>query len=414
MKKTIIHCLLLFLFVGTTIPGLNAQNRYEETIPYESVDGHIVIKAKVKGKEYKFLLISGSSSSAAIVKNTAVEMGVNLSDGNSGTLEGLGIGEILFIPSKAVKIIENEDLVKAGIVGLIDIGTFAGNVITIDSKEQSIIITTPYKPEYVQLKNRMDIKPTNKVSLIIDNKPVSVSLDLNGDYMLLLNTKDYNSIKTGLKNEKSGVSFNIPTAYGKEAVSGTQATLPLLMFAKKELADQIIYTSADVEVSSVGAKILDYGLLSIDYSKRKLYFEPYETLKRPVKTNVKSANLKKEGEIIYLTRPAFFHNVFNFRENKEWKYQGDKPAIIDYWAEWCGPCKKLNPILEELASEYKDKVLFYKVNIEDEKEIAAYFKITSIPLLMYIPMEGEPIVVPGLRSKAQIKQMIEESLLKNK
>lgn len=416
MKKNIIRFLFLSLFVGIMLSDIHAQvqNRYEEIIPYENVDGKIVIQGKIKGKEYKFLFTSERTPSTAILKSMAVGMGIELTDEVSGVIEGLGIGETVFHPKMKAKIISNESLARMEVAGVIGIEVFAGNVVTIDSKEKTITITTPYKPDYIQLKNRMDIKPANKVNVLIDKLLIPVDIDLTADYMLVLNSKDYNSVASSLKNKKSGASFKVSKDYQAVNINGEEAVLSQFTFGKKILTDQVVYTSPEIKESSIGTGILDYGLLSIDYSKAKAYFEPFETLERVSKPNISSVEEKKEGEIIHLNRPAFLKDVFNFRENKQWKYEGTKSAVIDYWAEWCGPCKKLNPILKELASEYQDRVIFYKVNIDDEKEIANHFKITSIPLLMYLPVDGEPIVVLGIRSKEQIKQIIEEQLLKNK
>ena len=94
----------------------------------------------------------------------------------------------------------------------------------------------------------------------------------------------------------------------------------------------------------------------------------------------------------------------------EWKYLGDKPAIIDFYADWCGPCKMVAPILEELASKYEGKLHIYKVNTEEEPELAAMFSITSIPALFFIPKEGEPRFALGALPKAQIEKAISEVL----
>ena len=91
-----------------------------------------------------------------------------------------------------------------------------------------------------------------------------------------------------------------------------------------------------------------------------------------------------------------------------------KPMVLDFWAEWCGPCRMVAPIMKELAKEYKDKITIYKVNVDKEKELAALFQATSIPLFVFIPMEGEPQLFKGAADKATYKKAIDEFLLKNK
>ena len=88
----------------------------------------------------------------------------------------------------------------------------------------------------------------------------------------------------------------------------------------------------------------------------------------------------------HLTKDTFKEKVFNFEANKEWKYEGSKPAIIDFYADWCGPCRMVAPVLEELKAEYDDKLEIYKVNTEEERELSAMFGIQSIPSLLFIPL----------------------------
>lgn len=97
---------------------------------------------------------------------------------------------------------------------------------------------------------------------------------------------------------------------------------------------------------------------------------------------------------------------------KEWKYEGDKPAIVDFYADWCGPCKMVAPILDELAKEYDGQIVIYKVDTEKEQELAGAFGIRSIPSILFIPMEGKPEMAQGAMPKASFKKAIDEFLLK--
>ena len=98
----------------------------------------------------------------------------------------------------------------------------------------------------------------------------------------------------------------------------------------------------------------------------------------------------------------------------EWKYLGDKPALVDFYADWCGPCKVVAPILEELANEYDGEIYIYKIDTEQEQELASFFGIRSIPSLLFIPINGQPQMVAGAMPKANLKDAIETVLLKNK
>ncbi|MDD6211256.1 MAG: thioredoxin [Bacteroidales bacterium] len=124
--------------------------------------------------------------------------------------------------------------------------------------------------------------------------------------------------------------------------------------------------------------------------------------------------LKSENKMktIELTKADFLSKVADFEGNpSEWKYLGDKPAIVDFYASWCGPCKSIAPILEELAAEYAGEIYIYKVNTEREQELAAAFGIRSIPSLLFIPMEGQPQMAQGAMPKASFKEAIDKVLL---
>lgn len=112
----------------------------------------------------------------------------------------------------------------------------------------------------------------------------------------------------------------------------------------------------------------------------------------------------------FLTKETFLEKVFNYENNKEWKYEGDKPALIDFYADWCGPCKMVAPILEELAEEYGDKLNIYKIDTEAEQELAGIFGIKSIPSLLFVPSEGQPQMAMGALPKDTFEKAIKDVL----
>jgi len=114
---------------------------------------------------------------------------------------------------------------------------------------------------------------------------------------------------------------------------------------------------------------------------------------------------------VQLTTQDFKEKVFNYETEKDWKYLGTLPAIIDFYADWCGPCKMVAPILEELAKEYEGRLIIYKVNTDQEEELSAVFGIQSIPTLLFIKSDGEPMMQPGALPKHVFKKVIEEKLL---
>lgn len=115
----------------------------------------------------------------------------------------------------------------------------------------------------------------------------------------------------------------------------------------------------------------------------------------------------------HLTKNTFLEKVFDYEKNSEWKYHGELPCLIDFYADWCGPCKMVAPILEELSVEYKDKIKVYKIDTEVEQELAAVFGIQSIPSLLFIPMNDKPQMAKGALPKQHLVKAIDEVLLKN-
>ena len=115
---------------------------------------------------------------------------------------------------------------------------------------------------------------------------------------------------------------------------------------------------------------------------------------------------------IQLTTQDFKDRIFNYEEDQEWRYKGTLPAIIDFYADWCGPCKMVAPVLQELSEQYQDELVIYKVNTEKERELSSVFGIQSIPTFLFIPVDGNPIMQPGAFPKKVFQQLIEERLLK--
>jgi thioredoxin len=118
-------------------------------------------------------------------------------------------------------------------------------------------------------------------------------------------------------------------------------------------------------------------------------------------------------QTVHLTTKDFKEKVFNYEKGKEWKYEGTLPAIIDFYADWCQPCKMVAPVLEDLAREYAGQIMIYKVNTEEEQELASVFGIQSIPTLLFIPKEGQPQAAMGALPKHSFEKAIKDILLKN-
>jgi thioredoxin len=118
----------------------------------------------------------------------------------------------------------------------------------------------------------------------------------------------------------------------------------------------------------------------------------------------------ESSQVIALDEASFSEKVFDFKNSTEWDYKGDRPAIIDFYATWCGPCKRLAPILVELQSEYGEKIQIYKVDAEKNRELAAAFGVTAYPTVLFIPMDADPAGAKGLLPKEELERIIETFL----
>lgn len=124
-----------------------------------------------------------------------------------------------------------------------------------------------------------------------------------------------------------------------------------------------------------------------------------------------AATEKPTTRVVHITKADFLKKVYDFEKNPdEWKYLGSQPAIVDFYADWCGPCRQLSPVLDELAKEYSGKLTIYKVNVDNERELATFFGIRSIPTLLFIPMKGKPQRSLGALSKTELKGIIKDVL----
>lgn len=147
-----------------------------------------------------------------------------------------------------------------------------------------------------------------------------------------------------------------------------------------------------------------------------LYAEKRQDIQSEINNKLENnKTTKKQMGTVNLTKADFLEKVVDYENNPtEWKYLGDKPCIIDFYADWCGPCKMVAPILEELAVEYGDDIYIYKVDTESEQELAAAFGIRSIPSILFVPMDEAPQMAAGALPKHALKDAIHNVLLKDK
>jgi thioredoxin len=147
-------------------------------------------------------------------------------------------------------------------------------------------------------------------------------------------------------------------------------------------------------------------------NNKKEKAEPTTAQVQTVADNPSANTSQAEGGAILLSKNVFLEKVWDYNNSpQEWKYKGDKPAIIDFYADWCGPCKIASPILEEISHEYAGQIYVYKIDTEKERELASVFGIRGIPAFLYIPVEGQPVMMSGIaRTKEDTKKMFKDNI----
>ncbi|MCX6231300.1 MAG: thioredoxin [Bacteroidetes bacterium] len=130
--------------------------------------------------------------------------------------------------------------------------------------------------------------------------------------------------------------------------------------------------------------------------------------------NINSANkFDNQGKVVQMSKANFIDLVMDFEKSpKTWSFKGEKPCVVDFYADWCRPCKMVAPIMEELAKEYEGRINIYKVNVDNEKELSQFFQIESIPAILFSPVKGDPSMQAGAMSKEQYKEIFDKFLLK--
>lgn len=418
---------LLFLSILLAFSlSVVSQNRYEETIAYETVDKKIILKASIAGHEYKFLL--DSRARTAILSDIEKEVGAERKEMlvpfvrpdvnaiSACVIDRLCIGDNIFIDKKAAFLIDDGYLRGIGVSGIISLDVFAGYVLTINGRDKTLTISNPYKPAYMPVKNRLTTTDGNKFDVKAGSNVYNVTLDLAGDFTLAVGDAAYAQMQSVLTDKKEGTFANTYSSYSPVKTGAKMGVLPSLSINTVELKNvDVINSPVFNDNPLLGAGILDKCVFSLDYSAKRIFFQPYEDLE-VITTSASSAISSEEvvdsGQVIKLNKPLFFNNIFDYRKGNKWEYQGSLPAIIDFWAEWCGPCKRTNPILEELAREYTGKIIIYKLNVDEEKDVAAYFKANTLPMFLFIPKDGEPVRISGAHPKSGFIDMINKYLLK--
>ena len=412
------------------IAGIKAQtqNSMTEIIPFKTIDGKIIIEANINGETANFVLdLAGHN---ALLPEAVNQLKINTKNASSfGSYQNfkfkqvpvkkiyeigtLTIGNNTFSNSLPTFILEDEPyLRKLGVMGVLNSAVFRTSVLTIDMRRKKITITQPYRPSYMKLNYRENFELITGLGIVcsisIQDKTIFPILDTWSDGLINLTEKDFNEWSTLYPK---GTPQKVSIGYKETAQEEESLTLPETIFVKTKIDDAFAVRNPSLKHSVLGKKLLDYGILSIDYVHQKIYFQPFDLVPIP-ESEAKVTEVKAEdGKMNPITRQFFLEHIFDYRTGNDFVYNGDKPVVVDFWATWCGPCMRLLPKMEELAEKYKGKVMFYKVNADKEKDLCKHFGVQALPTLFFIPVGGKPIVEVGATPEKYV-QIIEEQLLK--
>jgi thioredoxin len=385
-------CLLTLSVCFNAAAQINTTN---EVLSYKDVEGYMIIRANVGGTEGDFLL--DSRGKVSVTEQAAVVRGMKADkvmpdyprEGfqslGSATAIGFFIGNTVYAKDIGARILKtNPLLTKLKVDGVIGFSAFANAVITINSKAKTITLSTPYKPAYIKLMNRDDAQ-----------------LSLNGEVFIqtMINGKSVKAIADFYENQPLVLSAN-----DAKLVTGTSATVKLAGIS----TSNVKIAKGNSPYTVVGKSILNKGVVSFDIGRSKYYFQAFnqgEEASAPVIAKSETVAFIP-GKVNAIDREYFLKNVYDYKSSKEWKTIGDKPVVIDFWATWCGPCMRMMPVMEELAAKYKDKVNFYKVNVDKEGELRQVFEANAIPLVIFGSLKEGASKEIGADTKEKVEARI--------
>jgi len=422
MKKLII-LLLLCVTVGIA-RAQQSWNSLSEVRDYKEVDGKIVLEVMVNGQAVDFVLdLAGGN---AILPEYAEKLNLPVRKkqhpinefffknvevtGEQRTIEQISFGNNAFRDDFPVLVLKDAPyLRKLGVAGVINGKIFANVCLTIDSRRKKITMTVPYKPQYMNLENREKFGfvpygcglyfPVN-----LDGTTFSLVFDTWSDAMLLMTPEDFAQLPGKITKEITHLG------YSDENVETHGKKVDEMVFINTSFGEIRVAENRGIKKSLLGGGVLKRGLITIDMQRARVYFQDFDEV--PVVDEVIIDTTKVvPGKLNAITRDYFLKHVYDYKACKEFTFKGVKPVVIDFWATWCGPCMKMLPQMEKLAEKYKDQVIFLKVNADKEKELCNVFNVNSLPTLMFIPKEGEPVVEIGA-DILKCEQLIQEKLLK--
>jgi thioredoxin len=418
--------LLVWLLLGVlpVVASAQVKNTVTEVKDYRVKDGKIILEMVVNGVIADFVLdLAGHNAILPeYVEKLKIDPNVEgdfrydsfqykkVPTNKSVSIESISFGNSVFGNGVGAFVLEDEPYLRElGVAGVVGGSLFRNVVLTIDGKRKKITMSMPYRPSYMKLDHRTGVDLIIASGIVcpveIDGEKYSLLLDTWNDGVITMNEVDFARLKG-----TNGGNAKISVGYGASVQGEQTRTVNQCTFVKSDLGQIAVAENKTLPRSVLGNGVLEKGLLSVDYGKQKVYFQPFDLVE--VKDDIVKNEVKIEpGKLNPITREYFLEHIYDYRASKEFVFKGDKPVVIDFWATWCGPCMRLIPDMEKLAEKYKDRVIFYKVNADKEKELCGMFNVVALPTLFFIPVGGKPIIEMGATPE-KFEKIIEEQLLK--
>ncbi|TKB97195.1 thioredoxin domain-containing protein [Pedobacter cryotolerans] len=423
MKKLII----LFLIITTTVKVYSQQSQVKiEASNFKTVEGRIAINLMVNGIEGTFILdLAGKT---ALLPEFAEKIGIDsytettlqdlptvrkIAAAKKFKINTIAFGNNVFANTLTSLLLEGEAanyIKKLGVSGVISGSFFKNVVLTIDKKNGKIYTSTPFKPTFMRLTERTSgdilLGGIPEFEIKVNNKPTKVIFDTWETGTLSLISKTLIAVKPNIntKGKISGIGYSADNV-NAEAFKGQDISV-----VNMNLKNKLITINPNLVKPVVGLGLLDFGLISIDFQNSKIYYQSYESTK--INEIITEPLIKiEQGKVNAITKAEFIEYIYDYKSNKDFVFKGDKPVIIDFWATWCAPCMKMMPEMEKLATQYKDKVVFYKINADKEKELCSKLNIMALPYIIMVKPGQKPIIEIG-NDVSKIVSIIENDLLK--
>ena len=364
----ILNCFLsLFFLLLPAHSSLFAQsaNSLQETFDYQELDdGSIAVTLQMDSQKALFVL--------SISEETALFGETSSKEVTTGLPHTLVLGKSLYADRRVFPYRERPSAFRAyEVAGILGLDMLRNVILTIDSKHRKLTFSSPYRPSFIKLANRVRLKtvPEKEVNIpvSINGKEFSLPISLSHPSLLCLAPAD---------RQRFG-----------------SADSCVLRVANTNI--RCMATPSHTELSYLGHDLLRHGLLSIDFTKSAVYFQSFDERAPVYGSPVEEHPVASDGKVAEIGRTFFLDHIWEYTTHREFAYQDTIPAVIDFWATWCVPCKRLSPLLDRLAEKYKGKIRFFKVNCDTERQLAKDLGIGALPTLYMIPVNGLPQRVVG-------------------